>query len=700
MQTHLFLLLAACLVAGCSFKPARVEFTFEVPEADSNPFAREVWATVVKPSGTTIRVPVFWVEGERFAARIFGDERGRYRLTSVEEGGGESLVQHPLSAVEQERATIPSASTTRFIRIDPDSPQHFAFDDGTRYVPIGGNVPWLPSPEDSLEKRLLPYYQERFGQFADAGLNWVRIWMVHFSRLNLDWLEEDRDEQPPPGQLETEVAERWDRILAMAESTGVYVQMVLQHHGQYSTETNPKWQFNPWNAVHPDGFLEQPADFFTSEKARRLTKQKYRYIVARWGYSPAVMAWELFNEVHWVDAMRYAFDEKSVTAWHDEMAGYLRAIDAHEHLVTTSISTIKSPIYARMDYLQPHIYAVNMIDNMRYVDPAYAEIGKPVFFGEFGDDHMPLTEAQKKTGVTIIPPIWAGIMGSLHIPPQTWFVERLVETGNLGKLEAVARFLKATRIAERDDLAPFSPAVESPEMVPLFIRPGFVWMDRPELIVDVATDGSASASQALVPGVLIADSLGRKRGFAEQVTFRVNFPQADTVSVRLRLREKGTGGTTAEAALDDRVVARHTWLGADSTTEGRAARLTFVVPAGPHTIVVRNATGPAWFHFDRLDTGFDVPVIAAAGKRNDDFIALWIWNREGVFATEPVIASAATLVLNDVPPGSWRIAWWDTDRGVSVSNDRLEHDGGRLRLDTPAVDRHTAVVMTRTDIPS
>lgn len=683
------------MVAGCSFKPVRVEFRFEVPEADGNPFAREVWATVIKPSGTAIRVPAFWVEDEGFAARIFGDERGRYRLALVQEGSGEVLVQHPLSAVVQKRAVIPSPAAARFIRIDPDNPRHFAFDDGARYVPVGGNIPWLPAPEDSLEKRLLPYYRERFGQFADEGLNWMRIWMVHFSRLNLDWLEEDRDEQPPPGWLETEVAERWDRILAMAESTGVHIQIVLQHHGQYSTETNPKWRYNPWNAAHPDGFLEQPADFFTSEKARRLTKQKYRYIVARWGYSPAVMAWELFNEVHWVDALRHAFDEESVAVWHDEMAGYLRAIDAHEHLVTTSTENLGSPINARMDYLQPHIYAVNMIDNMRYVDPAYADIGKPVFFGEFGDDHMPLTGAQKETGVTIIPPIWAGIMGSLHIPPQTWFVERLVETGNLGRLGSVARFLKATRIAERDDLVPFSPAVESPETVRLIIRPGFVWMDRPDPRVDIATDGSAPTSQALVPGVLIADALGRKRGFAQQVTFRVNFPRADTVTVRLRMGGNGVGGTTAEAALDGRVVARHTWSEADTSAEGRETRLAFVAPAGPHTIVVRNSGGPAWFHLDRVDTGFDVPVIAAAGKRSDDFIAFWIWNRDGVFATEPVAASAATLVMNDVPAGSWLVAWWDTDSGVSVSEDRLEHEGDTLRLDTPAIRRHAAVVMTR-----
>lgn len=717
---HINVVLTLIIVAltGCGVETARVEFSFEVPTQEGNPFARHIWGTVEKPSGSEMRVPAFWVDSTRFAIRVHANESGRYRLSSVEEETGDSLRVHVLAAVDPVSMRVRSTPDMPFVRIDPTRPYDFTLHDGSRFVPIGGNIPWLPRPGHRPEERIVSHYDTRFGQFREAGLNWARVWMPHFSRMNLDWLPDGSPDQPLPGWIEREVADYWDGIFEGAESNRVYVQLVLQHHGQYSTETNPNWSVNPWNAANPNGFLETPGDFFTSEKARQLTKQKYRYIVARWGYSPAVMAWEFFNEVHWVDAMRYDDNEAGVADWHSQMADYIRAIDAHRHLVTTSTREITSPIYERMDYLQPHIYGVNMIDNMRYVDPAYFKIGKPLFYGEFGDDHMPLTAAEKRTGVSIIPPIWAGIMGLLHLPPQTWFIQRLIETDGLSKLQTVARFLKITGIAERDELVPFSPAIESDDTQALSVPPGFVWMNRPDPVVEVPVDGSTPISNALVPGVLPADSLSGARGFPNHVTFKVDLPRPDTVTARLslwdkssgrpewyrasarrlRLFEKGLRGTTVQATVDSRVVASYTWPDdTDSTDAEQAASLAFEVPAGQHDIVVANTGGPAWCHFDGLETGFHVPRIAAVGKRNDTFVALWIWNREGVFSVEPVEAAKGTLVIDHVSAGRWSVEWWDTEGGVTSAGDPIEHKGGTLKLETPEIDRHAAVVLKHAD---
>ncbi len=692
--------LLVVLCCGCSTEAARVEFTFTTPHADGNPFARDIWATVTTPSGADVRLPAFWTAADSFAVRLYPDEAGRYILSSIEEQVGDSLVQHSLQDVNVQSSRLRPPSNLHFVRVDSQDPFAFMRDDGSGFVPLGGNIPWLEQPDDSLEERLIPFYRTRLSQFAASGLNWARIWMVHWSRLNLDWLEEDLEQQPEPGWLDSGVAGNWDAILAMAEASGIYVQMVLQYHGQYSTETNPKWHINPWNAANPGGFLDDPADFFTSEKARELTKQKYRYIVARWGYSPAIMAWELFNEVHWVDAMRNDFDEEAVASWHTEMADYIRSIDAHDHLITTSTDDIRSPIYDSMDYLQPHVYPVNILPNMRYVDPAYWELRKPAFYGEFGDDHMPLSEEEKQSGVTIVPPIWAGIMGHLRIPPQTWFVDRLIATGRLETLTAVSRFLSDTRLAERDDMEPFSPLVESRAKIQLVITPGYVWKARTASVIEVPVDGSSPINHALVPGVLIADTLGRKRGFPEEVTFRTVFPRPDTVVVYTRLRERGVGGTSVQVALDDIVVDSHTWPGPDSTIEGRSAELVVVVPSGRHTFTIRNHGGPAWFYLDRIETGFEVPLVAAVGKRSADFLAVWVWNGEGVFAKLAGRAASATIEIQDLPPGLWKVMWWDTISGARTTSESVEHKGGTLSLATPEIERHAAVVLSRSDTPA
>ena len=66
-------------------------------------------------------------------------------------------------------------------------------------------------------------------------------------------------------------------------------QMVLQHHTQYSTAARADWDAHPWNLAN-GGWLKTPLDFFTDEQARAITRDKFRYIAARWGYSSSIMA--------------------------------------------------------------------------------------------------------------------------------------------------------------------------------------------------------------------------------------------------------------------------------------------------------------------------------------------------------------------------------------------------------------------------
>ena len=134
------------------------------------------------------------------------------------------------------------------------------------------------------------------------------------------------------------IAWRLDRIIESCEQNDIGIQLALQHHGQFSTEVNPNWSDNPYNITHSSegGWLSDPNGFFTDANAIRFTKNKYRYIVARWGYSQAIFAWELFNEVQFVDAWRYRSDKSSVVNWHNTMASYIRSIDPFKHPVTTS----------------------------------------------------------------------------------------------------------------------------------------------------------------------------------------------------------------------------------------------------------------------------------------------------------------------------------------------------------------------------
>ena len=680
----------AGFAAGARGGVAPVTFAFELPADDRNPYARELWAEVVLPSQQTLTLPVFFSGHGRFAVRARASGAGEYRLGRVVEtvqGRSVALVAKPLGG---DQVTVRDLEDRPAIRRAVGPPPCLVFSTGDTYTPIGANLAWASTGR-------VQFYLDAFNSFAREGLNWTRIWMVHWSGLNLDWLPEDMGQSPPPGILDQRVSADWDRIVAAAEAKGIYVQMVLQHHGQFSTGSNPNWKQNPWNVAHPGGFLQTPGEFFTSPVAIRLTKEKYRYIVARWGYSPAILAWELFNEVHWTDAFNVEHNEAAVARWHSEMAAYLRSVDAYRHLITTSTENLRSPIYQAMDYFQPHLYAANMLAGARAIAPAPATLDRPAFYGESGDDHMALTPAQQAAGVAIVPPVWASLMGLSRYPAQPWLGERLLAQGRLGELGAVARFLATTKLGGRDGLTPFSPVVECSTRVPLVLTGGQMWQRRPGPDLTVPLDGREAIGFADIPRIYVGSAGSLAEGYPGRAVYHFDFPRATTL--RPRVADIGAGGSAIRVSLDGHPVLEKSWPARRAAPVGAApefpAEFSFPVSAGRHDLVVENPGARDWFDLTGIDLGLDTPVLAAAGQRDAGFIALWVWHRQGVFAVDAPTPATGTLLVDDVPAGTWRVTWWNSLTGVPAAPLIIGHGGGVLKLPTPAIARHAAVVLER-----
>jgi len=675
------------LALGGTALAAPVSFSFRLPKTEANPFERDLWAEVVTPSGAVVRLPAFYAGESVYSVRARAEQAGDYRLGEVTERRGARSEVLAVERIGPARQTVRRAASLPPVTCAQDAPR-FVFPDGRDYVPLGMSLAWAPSDP-------LPWYRDAFREFSRAGLNWTRVWMAHWDGLNLDWLPSRMGASPPAGRLDLRVAADWDEIVAAAEKRGVYLQVVLQHHGQWSSEVNSNWAENPWNAANPGGFLRTPGEFFTSADARRATAAKYRYIVARWGYSPAVLAWELFNEVHWTDAIRRDGAEPAVAAWHREMAARIRSVDVYRHLLTTSLDDLGSPVYADMDYLQPHLYAADMLTCVRHVDPAPDR--RPVFYGEIGDDHMPLTDAQKAAGVELVPLVWAGVMGEGSLPPQLWQGELMLREKRAGELGAVARFLAATRLAGRAGLVNFTAAVTSAETVPLELHPGHVWRRQAPPEIAIALDGRMPADYAALPGILVGAPESVADGYPDRLTLRLS-PSAPT-AIAVRLATAAGKGATVTLAIDGQEIDRHVWpalpAGQHASPPPRPAVLHGEVPPGPHVVTLRNSGGLDWCQLASVDFGVGVSPLAAVGRRGDDFIAAWVWHRTGVSALTPPAAVTGSLLLDGVPAGTWRVTWWDTLKGEPGRASTITHPGGPLRLPTPAIARHAAVVLTR-----
>ena len=373
----------------------KFELTFTLSESYDNPFDPDIVDIMVrfnKPDANNIDVPAFFYEqydedsngnfvngrDSCWKVRFCSSQTGDYlvnQITIIDRNGVNTInPEIVFTCIESdEKGTI---------RQDSRSPYYLRYDDNEPYIPIGHNVAWL-------NENGTGQWEDTFEKMHNVSENWTRIWMTHFYQgTTLEW-RANKKYYGGVGVLSMPIAWRLDRIVESCEQNGIAIQLALQHHGQFSTTTNPNWNDNPYNITHAatdGGFLEKPDDFFTDTEAIRLTKNKYRYIVARWGYSRAILAWELFNEVQYTDGWRN--NPSSVVDWHDGMARYIKSVDPFNHLVTTSSDTSGfEGLWSldNIDLIQVHYYSSYVIS---FFDEAFNRLSsysKPVIMGEFGD---------------------------------------------------------------------------------------------------------------------------------------------------------------------------------------------------------------------------------------------------------------------------------------------------------------------------
>ena len=187
-----------------------------------------------------------------------------------------------------------------------------------------------------------------------AGGNWARLWLA-YNEKGLEWMPRahsqagHRDDYLGLGRYSPGNAWRLDEVVRLARENGVYLMFCLGTYGEFTEGgyfNEGCWVSNPYNAKN-GGPCARPADFWTNPEARRLYKKRLRYLIARWGYSPNVFAWEFWNEVPATPAN---------AAWVAEMAAYLKRHDPNQHLVSTTYGNAATWKCPDVDFTMTHMY--------------------------------------------------------------------------------------------------------------------------------------------------------------------------------------------------------------------------------------------------------------------------------------------------------------------------------------------------------
>src|SRR5579862_3120061 len=654
---------------------AKIEasFTVNTPIADPFDYSNDVRVLIVQPDASTVSLPAFFDGGATWRVRHTPTMAGVYSISNITLNGS-PLSFGNLSPASWTVTGFPTSSG--FVEVDPANPRRFITSNGRRYFPVGQDVSWGYTNTSGGDYRVTTI----FPKMGAAHENWSRVWMTHFYDwqglgLNLDWPKVNNT----LGQLNLANARNWDAIVAAADQAGIHFQMVLQHHGQYSStngsDVNPNWEQNPYNVAN-GGFLTNATNFFTDATARALTKRKLRYIVARWGYSPAIMAFEMFNEVQFTDAA-YANQWGNIESWHNEMAQFIRTNDVYHHLITSS-SVLNEPIWDRTDYYQHHDYPSDLITGIRDAqDITASQPVAPDFSGECGIDST--------AHVGISPPVWAGLMAAQSGGAQPWYWDTIDPNNDYYLIQAAADFVTVSGLADQNALTKSIPSVTGGAPGPLAFSPGGGWATAAQSTFTVgaaAPDGIGSAPSYLQGQYHNAMT-------PDGYTFLVNYPQNGTFSVQI-LQIAGSGAGL-EIFLDGSLRTNISFpsAGSDTSTNFTAS---IPVSAGSHSITITN-NGLDWILLGNITLNPYVSALGAYAVGTNNWQALWLWNRTNVFAATPGPGVTGTVVVAGLDPGTYAGTWWDTFGAGAVSNFTfiVSNSSAPVTLATPPVLRSMAL---------
>ena len=456
------------------------ELTFELSRAFENPFDPDeidIRADFlhVDGGGRVQSVPAFYDQahtrrrwGEReevvpvgrphWTVRFTPASEGEYRYRLVVRVRGKEALRTGMRSL----AVAPS-DAPGFIRRAKGEP-YFERDDGSWFYPVGHN---LRSPTDERGAQVLGVpippdrgtyaYDAFFEKMAANGENACEVWMASWW-CGIEWTREWRGYR---GVGRYNLANAWklDYVLAAAKRHGIAVQIVVDNHGKYSTWCDEEWSTSPYNRLfideglpraraQPGGFLSSPNQFFTDPRARKLYRQKMRYILARWAHATNLIGFTLVSEIDLVGSSGgFHKREGIVNAWLTDALGCVHQLDPYGHLYTIHYSGNYGkidPVVARMpgvDYVTGDGYRgggsfvplalATAVSNRRF--------GKPFMITEYGGNWNGTTRAGLEADLHA--GLWASWMTSAAGTPYLWWFDYIDQEDKYFHFKAFGRFV-------------------------------------------------------------------------------------------------------------------------------------------------------------------------------------------------------------------------------------------------------------------
>lgn len=399
----------------------RADYKLKLEGHWSNPYLQEdvrLDMLFVSPDGKEGLLPCFF-DGFDWASRFAPQVVGEYKVRFVLYEKGEKTDESSTYSLVVNKSDLKGF-------LHPRDNWTLQFDNGELFRGVGENICWESRVSDDNqfsreynENADLYNYDVMLPKLARFGGNFTRMWMCSWNfPIDRQSNFNNKRYEPTAEYFNPSAIERLDHVMDLAESLNIKIMLCM---GQ--------------------GDVRADSTFFTSDRDKTRYRNRLRYIVARWGYSPSVAMWEFFNEI---DNIQFADSKHPIPAsyiveWHSEMAKYLREIDPYNHIITTSIShrdlTGLNDI-PEIDINQKHIYR-NVIDIPKTIIDYTSRHGKPYIIGEAGyewDWNLNFENFVDGMNMDFTRAMWYGIFNPTPVTPMSWWWEWFDRKGTMARI--------------------------------------------------------------------------------------------------------------------------------------------------------------------------------------------------------------------------------------------------------------------------
>ena len=598
--------------------------------------------------------------------------------------------------------------------------RYFAREDGTPFFPVGINLGWSWSGARGTFG-----YQEWLRQLAEVGGNYARLYVDVPWFIGLGW-------RAPVNALTSIQEDAWklDTVLQTAEQYGIALQIVLVWHqgwGSYgglpvippSDPARPNmaadWFSNPHNR-QLGGAYANAAQFFETREGRELFRARLRYIVARWGYSSSVFAWEIIDQLD-----RIVTGNPPVAVdWLQEMAAYLRDIDPYRHPITAGVRdparlSLLDPVV--LDFAQVRYYQRAPVETpgdqvlgaLSLLTPLLQSADRPVLMNEFSLGPWFEPAAQDPTGTHILTTMWASALSGAGGAAASWWWDTYLFPHNLvSGVGPLAAFVSGIPW-DSADLRPISLRLMGGEAIsyaPLRVsgfNGTFGYVPPPDSVFRLTQDGINPPAGG-VPSYLYGTVYSTQ--FSQPQTYIIT-PPVDTRLIVNVSRTADRGGARLVVIVNGQTTA-------EMQLAPNSSAVSLIVPlrAGENRVVLDNL-GADFLQLDSMEVeAYISPLRALAlADREQGILVAWLQHRE--YTWQHVAAGvtntpiSATIGAAGMPVGVYLVELWDPFTGNVVGQEYITVAGtnhGELRVELLPISQMLAVRAIRIaepgDMPS